>query len=120
MNFSPEYEAYMCSEEWKTLRSRHPSPRQCVACDATYNLRLHHMIYPEDIWKTQPHHCCWLCEGCRDAFHRACTGERKKYQAWATEPWKVKMIVQAQRKEEGWQSAGDLLKNMRWEQRSVR
>ena len=118
---NPEYEAYMCSEEWKGLKSRHPDPRKCVACETTYNLHLHHMIYPKDIWKTQPHHCCWLCEGCHDCFHRACVGERAKYLAWATDAGRVRMIVRAQRKEEGdFQSAADVLATMRIHQRSYR
>lgn len=118
---NPEYTAYICSEEWKGLKSRHPDPRKCVACETTYNLHLHHMVYPKDIWKTQPHHCCWLCEGCHDCFHRACVGERAKYLAWATDSWKVAMIVKAQRKEEGdMQPAGEILKTMRWHERSYK
>jgi len=115
---SPEYDAYICSDDWKTLHSMHPSPRECVACNVTYNLRLHHMIYPKDIWKAQWYHCCWLCEGCHDCFHRACTGERLKYKAWATDAWKVAMIVRAQRKEEDMEPIGATLAKMRFLQRS--
>lgn len=98
---SPEYEAYINSEAWDELKLKHPSRRECVACDTRHNLRMHHMRYPENIWDTIPADCCWLCEGCHEAFHRACVGERSKYKAWAVSPGRVAMIVRAQRQEEG-------------------
>jgi len=109
---TPEYEAYMLSEEWDYLKRHHPAARKCFACDYAHNLRLHHMRYPKDITKTRWTDCCWLCDGCHAAFHRACTGEREKYKAWATESWKVKMLVDAQRKEEEYQPVGNLLVTM--------
>jgi len=107
-----EYQEYLRSEQWQTLKSNHPSPRECVACQTKHNLRLHHMVYPKDIWRTKPHHCCWLCEGCHDCFHRACIGEREKYKPWAIYPERVAMIVRAQRREEDLKPAGEILMSM--------
>lgn len=96
-----DYLEYMQSEQWAQLKETHADPRECVACYATKALHLHHMHYPENIWDTQPGHCCWLCIRCHEMFHRAVMGERKKYQAWATDKNRTVMLINAQRKDEG-------------------
>lgn len=104
------YDAYMSSEEWEELKRTHPERRGgCVACRYAHNLRLHHMFYPKDIRDTKHEHCCWLCDGCHAAFHRAVTGERKKYQPWATDINRTVMLIQAQRREEEYLSMGEIV-----------
>lgn len=103
-----EYDAYIRSEAWGELKQSHPDRRACVACERPDDLQLHHMRYPANIWDTRASDCCWLCEACHEMFHRACTGERKKYQAWATTSDRTVMLIRAQREEEGMTIAGTL------------
>jgi len=106
---NPAYEEYMRSDDWEHLKRTHPSKRECVACETQRNLQMHHMRYPADIWETRHSDCCWLCEGCHEAFHRACTCEREKYQAWAIYVDRTGMIIRAQRQEEECQPVAFLL-----------
>ena len=68
-DLNERYEKYMESKEWSNLKKTMPGPRQCFSCQSSENLQLHHMQYPEDIYATKHHHCCWLCGRCHRAFH---------------------------------------------------
>lgn len=96
-----EYEAYMQSEAWEAVKESHPDAPICIACDSSRRIHLHHMHYPESIWDTRPSDCCWLCERCHELFHRAVLGERKKYQEWAVTKNRTRLLIEAQRNEEG-------------------
>ena len=102
---NPEYERYLESDEWNTVKQRKQGPRKCVGCDGRRGLQLHHMVYPKDIWQTRPEHCCWLCDRCHGVLHRA----PAKYIAIATTDGWTRMVIHAQQKEEdaGIQGIGD-------------
>ncbi len=78
MSLLSEYELYMASPEWEQLRMTHPDPPQCIACDSTRELQMHHMRYPENIWETEHWQCCWLCVRCHECFHRGLIAGRKQ------------------------------------------
>jgi hypothetical protein len=95
---NPNYEAYLQSEIWMELKAvmTRRRPYECVACGRDRALQLHHMRYPADIWKTEPEHCCWLCDRCHEMLHRA----PAKYIAIAVTESLTARVVQAQRDEE--------------------
>lgn len=91
-----EYQQYLESEEWRAVKKAMRRPEKCVGCAGERRLELHHMIYPADIWKTEPKHCCWLCDPCHETLHRA----PAKYIAMATTENFTKRVIWAQRNEE--------------------
>lgn len=68
------YQEYINSAAWAKLKRTMPGPKMCVACGSTEGLHLHHMYYPEDIYKTKHFHCCWLCIECHNSFHKRVRG----------------------------------------------
>ena len=97
---SEQYQEYLKSEEWQVVGTEkaRSGPFKCVGCDSVRLrfLQLHHMIYPADIWATEPKHCCWLCDRCHETFHRA----PAKYIAMATTEQITRMVIEAQKNEE--------------------
>ena len=72
--WSKLHREYIESEQWQELRRTMPGPRQCVVCEETGDLNLHHMHYPQNLYQTLHCHCVWLCRACHQAFHRRVPG----------------------------------------------
>jgi hypothetical protein len=68
---SPEYLAYMASDEWRDLRteSLKINGRRCAGCMASDAIHQHHLFYPRDIRSTALRHVLPLCEECHVATH---------------------------------------------------
>lgn len=63
---------YLKSEEWKTVRlvKLAKCGAKCEVCgEKSWSNDCHHKVYPDDIWKTKPHHLAVLCRRCHDAVH---------------------------------------------------
>lgn len=62
---------FLQSKFWKRLREKAKEALggQCANCGVS-PADLHHLHYPEDVFKTSLEHVMWLCRGCHHRTHR--------------------------------------------------
>ena len=67
---SPEYVAYMRSDEWREMRQRKldQAGRECEKCGATSALEVHHKTYRR-LWNERMSDLQVLCDDCHNDVH---------------------------------------------------
>lgn len=66
------YEEYLASDHWAAMKffKAQMEAKQCVACLATDQVDLHHMLYADPLEDARLEDTCWLCRLCHNEFHR--------------------------------------------------
>jgi len=71
MNPKRRYQEYLASDHWAAMKffKAQMDVVQCVACLATDDIDLHHMVYTNPLEDAQLEDTCWLCHYCHGLFH---------------------------------------------------
>ena len=70
-NQQQRYHDYLKSEHWSRFKAEKEKveKKECLACQSSLNVQLHHMKYRTPLEDAELDDTCWLCPDCHKSFH---------------------------------------------------